>query len=185
MMFKRKILVLAAMGLVAAGSVHADSQSFESRLLSAHNAERALKSAPPLEWSPALARDAAAWATTLARSGKFEHAHGGASPPQGENLWMGTKSAFTPEEMVQSWIDEKADYKRGLFPNVSRTGDWGDVGHYTQLIWRDTKQVGCARVSSREDDYLVCRYFPAGNWMGSDPEGTRQPSTLSKPRRRN
>ena len=47
-------------------------------------------------------------------------------------------------------------------------GQWEDVGHYTQVIWRDTTQVGCAlvTVASGEDEILVCRYLDGGNVTG-------------------
>jgi hypothetical protein len=33
-------------------------------------------------------------------------------------------------------------------------------------VWRGTTQIGCALASSAEDDFLVCRYAPAGNILG-------------------
>ena len=47
-----------------------------------------------------------------------------------------------------------------------RTGDYRDVAHYTQIVWRGSTAVGCALASSRTDDYLVCRYSPPGNVVG-------------------
>jgi hypothetical protein len=44
-----------------------------------------------------------------------------------------------------------------------------DVGHYTQLVWRATTQVGCASASSEREDILVCRYAEAGNYRGERP----------------
>jgi hypothetical protein len=66
------------------------------------------------------------------------------------------------------WIDEKAAFKNGVFTDVSTSGQWEDVGHYTQVIWRDTTQVGCAlvTVASGEDEVLVCRYLDGGNVTG-------------------
>jgi hypothetical protein len=49
---------------------------------------------------------------------------------------------------------------------VSRTGDWSQVAHYTQIVWPATQRVGCATASNRSNDYLVCRYLPAGNVVG-------------------
>ena len=57
---------------------------------------------------------------------------------------MGTRGAFSPEQMVGNWIAEKAHYRHGQFPYVSRTGNWADVAHYTQVVWRGTTHVGCA-----------------------------------------
>jgi hypothetical protein len=145
-------------------------QNFEERLLAAHNRERDSMGAPSLQWDPALARSAKDWAGYLARTGKFEH-----SPDdswwdtEGENLWAGTVNYYQPEAMVGLWASEKRDYKAGVFPNNSRSGDIENVGHYTQLIWSRTGAVGCAIARGRDEDFLVCRYSQAGNVLGERP----------------
>lgn len=79
---------------------------------------------------------------------------------------MGTRGAYSPEQMVGTWIRERSYYRPGLFPAVSRTGNWMDVGHYTQMIWRTTTHVGCAVHRTARFDYLICRYSPPGNVDG-------------------
>jgi hypothetical protein len=79
---------------------------------------------------------------------------------------MGTHGAFSVEAMVGGWASEKRFFHAGTFPNVSRTGDWSDVGHYTQMIWPTTQRVGCALASTGRVDYLVCRYAYKGNVDG-------------------
>ncbi len=159
------IATLAALAAVPAASQAArGAPTIAERLLAAHNRERGTMQVPPLVWSDRLQGEARVWAQELARRGAFEHSTrtGGA----GENLWMGTASAYSPEEMIESFIEEKADFRAGRFPTVSNTGNWVDVGHYTQLIWRGTREVGCALATGRGNDVLVCRYWPAGNVMG-------------------
>lgn len=136
------------------------------RLTRPQNAERAMIGLPAMAWDPALAQAAADYAAELARTGKWGHSAPDQRPGQGENLWMGTRAAFTFEEMVDGWLTERRFFRRGTFPNVSRSGSWQDVGHYTQIIWADTVRVGCAVRSSRAHDYLVCRYSGPGNVMG-------------------
>ena len=144
------------------------SDEVEARLLVAHNRERAQANSRPLIWSETLETEARAWAVDLIDSGRFAHdprPHG-----HGENLWMGWGDrVFTPEDMVADWIKERRDYRPGLFPNVSRTGDWVAVGHYTQLIWRGTTHVGCAVESRGDRSLLACRYSPPGNIDGQRP----------------
>jgi Cysteine-rich secretory protein family len=153
------------------------AQSLNSRLLAAHNGARKAVSTAPLVWSDALASDARAWAETLAKTETFEHAPRPKDrPPQGENLWMGTAGSYSPEDMVGAWIEEKRYYRHGVFPKVSTTGVWADVGHYTQMIWHNTTHVGCAIIANANDEYLVCRYSPAGNWIGQDPQGSTPPA---------
>ena len=144
------------------------SDELEARLLMAHNRERASANAGPLIWSDSLEAEARDWAVELIDSDRFAHdprPHG-----HGENLWMGWGGrVFTPEDMVGDWIAERRDYRPGVFPNVSRTGDWVAVGHYTQLIWRGVTHVGCAVETRGDRSILACRYSPPGNIDGQRP----------------
>ena len=143
---------------------------FNVRLLNAQNAQRAALHVPPLKWDDALAKDARVWARELAATGRFEHSPDTPDQePQGENLWAGTPRAFSPEAMVALWSAERRDYRAGVFPNNSRSGDVENVGHYTQMIWRSTRQVGCATAVGRQEEFLVCRYSDAGNVYGERP----------------
>lgn len=153
--------------LIGGTGVRAD---FNQRLLAAHNAERAAMGVRPLAWDDGLATEARAWATQLAASGRFEHsADAPGQKPEGENLWAGTPRSFSPESMVKLWVAEKSDYRPGVFPNNSKSGDVEHVGHYTQLIWRSSGQVGCASAVGAGEEVLVCRYSSAGNVYGERP----------------
>lgn len=138
-----------------------------SAMLKDQNAARAAVGAAPLAWSDALAKDAAAYARTLADTRRFQHAEQPQGPGrEGENLWTGTRGAYSYDEMVGHWVAEKKDVLPLPVPQSSRTGRFGDVGHYTQIVWRATTTVGCAMASNATDDYLVCRYAPPGNVFG-------------------
>ena len=143
---------------------------FNARLLAAHNAERSRLGIPALDWDKDLAADARVWADELAATGRFEHSPDDPGKPlQGENLWAGTPLAYAPEAMVGLWRAERSDYRPGIFPNNSRSGDVEKVGHYTQLIWRNSRRVGCASAVGRDEEFLVCRYSEAGNITGQRP----------------
>jgi hypothetical protein len=143
-----------------------DLTRLEARLLAIHNRERASTGARPLDWDPALARASASYAPALERLGKLAHSPAGSRRGQGENLWMGTRDAYELEEMAGSWAAEKSLFRPGFFPQVSRSGKWSDVAHYTQMIWKGTTRVGCAVRKGRKWDFLVCRYSPQGNVVG-------------------
>lgn len=137
-------------------------------MIAAHNQARRQYGVGPLMWDEGLARDAAVYAQYLARTGRFEHdAQRGRRPPQGENLFMGTRDAYSYADMIGLLIDERRYFRPGRFPAVSRTGDWSQVAHYTQIVWPTSQRVGCASASNRANDYLVCRYLPAGNVVGT------------------
>jgi Cysteine-rich secretory protein family len=144
-----------------------DDNALRATMLVAHNAARADHGAQSLRWNADLAADARAYAEAMARSGRFEHdSQRDTDERQGENLFMGTRGAFNYAEMADGWIEERKHFRAGEFPQVSRSGDWTDVGHYTQVVWPGTREVGCAVASNARDDFLVCRYLPAGNVIG-------------------
>jgi uncharacterized protein YkwD len=142
-------------------------------MLTVHNAERAAVGAPPLAWSAALAADAEVHAQAMARSGKFAHATNLAALKQGENLWMGT-SGYSYAEMAEAWAAEKRYFVNRPTPDFSTTGNWRDVGHYTQMVWHKSAMIGCALAPAPRSQiqgrfvswYLVCRYSPPGNFVG-------------------
>jgi hypothetical protein len=139
-----------------------------STMIASHNEARRQYGAGPLVWDAALARDAAAYADRLARTNRFEHdKQAGRQVRQGENLFMGTRGAYSYGEMIGLLIDERRYFRPGRFPDVSRTGSVWHVGHYTQVIWPASQRVGCATTANGSNEYLVCRYLPAGNVFGT------------------
>ena len=118
---------------------------------------------PPLQWDARLAAAAMSYGPALESSGRLQHSPRASRPGQRENLWMGSRGYFTPEQMVGSWAAERRHYRHGLFPNVTTTGNWADVAHYTQMVWRTTTHVGCGIYRGSRFDWLICRYSPPGN----------------------
>lgn len=172
MLWLRLLACLTAGFFVAIGPVAAQirvvelAPTLEARLLAAHNRERALVGVPSLRWDAQLAAAAAAYGPTLARLRNLQHSPRASRPGQAENLWMGPAGRYTPEGMVGSWASERAQFRAGIFPDISRTGSWVDVSHYTQMIWPTTTAVGCAVHRGGGWDYLICRYSPRGNQDG-------------------
>jgi len=146
-----------------------DDTMLASIIVARHNDARMSVGTEPMVWNPRLAADAARWARHLASTGQFEHDPQESDDPEGENLWMGTRGHYPVQQMVQAWEDEKKAFRPGRFPDNSRTGSWSDVGHYTQMVWKDTREVGCAIARNANDEVLVCRYAQAGNVMGESP----------------
>lgn len=163
-------LALALAAPFAQGSTGLDN-NLEERLLAGHNRERSMLGIPALAWDQGLARDAEAYARHLVHVGFLVHSEDDPRDPdpQGENLWAGTAGYYGPEQMVGLWVAEKHDYKPGIFPNNSLSGDLENVAHYTQVMWRSSRAVGCAVARGTDDDFLVCRYSEGGNVIGERP----------------
>lgn len=144
----------------------ADSR-LAARILSAHNQQRAIVGAPPLQWDSSLAAHAASYGPILASLRTLIHSPRAGRPGERENLAMAWHGTMSPEQLVGMWTAEKDLLDRGslLFPGVSRTGRWEDIAHYTQMVWPTTTRVGCAIYTS-DWDYLICRYSPPGNIDG-------------------
>ena len=141
--------------------------AFIAAILQHHNTYRKALQLPDLSWSPALAADALVWARHLAEIDKGQHDQD-AVGKEGENLWWGTAGYFPYGDMVDAWGGEKKQFRYGVFPDC-RTNRTAVVGHYTQMVWRNTQAVGCALASNGKTDYLVCRYSPEGNMIGEKP----------------
>ncbi|GBG62714.1 hypothetical protein CBR_g31731 [Chara braunii] len=137
--------------------------------VNAHNVVRTNVSVPGLSWNGTVASSADSWAQTLANTCQMYHA---SNTGYGENLYMAWSSGainITASGVVGAWVAEKAYYNY-----ATNTCAAGKVcGHYTQVVWKNTKEVGCAIASCMYGSYnaqiAVCRYSPPGNYIGQKP----------------
>lgn len=146
--------------------------------LDQHNDARAAVGVPvELGWSNQLAVDAKSYADTLANSGVWEHDpknHAGyTNGPYGENLYTSTAKP-TLATAVKAWVDEKVYYHYGPVGDSTTCDAGQQCGHYTQVIWENTTQVGCAmskyKTGNFKDWYVVvCKYKTPGNYIGETP----------------
>jgi hypothetical protein len=139
----------------------------EQSFLNAHNRERLAFGVPPLEWDPALAAGAKAYAIQLTAAGQMVHSSREGRKDIRENLLQSPRGSLSSEQMIGLWAAEKSKFVPGVFPDVSSTGNWSDIGHYTQMVWATTTRVGCATHEDARFTWLVCRYSPPGNRDGT------------------
>ena len=151
-------------------------QTLAGQIVAAHNRVRAavdpaaVPPLPSLEWSEDLAQIARQWAAQC----RFAHNPQLEDRQLGENLAAFTDVTGTIEKAVGGWAAEASDYDLAH----NRCAPGAVCGHYTQLVWRDTRQVGCAVVDCDRNSPFpnfprwqlwVCDYSPPGNWVGERP----------------
>jgi pathogenesis-related protein 1 len=133
-------------------------------MLAAHNQVRERAEVPPLIWSDRLATVAQDWASHLLQQGQFYHRP---HPVYGENLleinYSNPVSRALPAQVVAIWAGEAKNYSYSS--NTCR----GMCGHYTQIVWSSTREVGCAVAHDATREVWVCNYNPPGNWVGERP----------------
>lgn len=124
----------------------------------------------PLAWSTTLAATAQAWANQCrdvdAPIGLIDHnPNRSVGHPYyvGENVFASSGSPYTSSDVVNAWASEVQyyNYAANTCSNV--------CGHYTQIVWRTTAFVGCARSDCPGLTYrysVVCNYGPGGNTGG-------------------
>lgn len=137
-----------------------NAQNSPEDFVDTHNDVRAAVGVGPVSWDDNLAVYAQNYAYSKIETCEMEHSNG----PYGENLAEGY-GEMTAVEAVKFWATEKKFYNHHLNQCV---GD--ECGHYTQIVWRDTKNIGCARVKCENNwVFVICSYYPPGNYVGQYP----------------
>ena len=146
----------------------------QSEVLKVHNEKRNhYYTDSDLSYSMDLEFSAQAYADSLAMSGRFEHDSQNSENGYGENLYAHTQEvASTIYEAMSHWYDEEKplyNYDDGSCDSkYYDNGRQISCGHYTQVIWQETKEVGCAtsqyQTGRMRGGYVyVCKYRKAGN----------------------
>jgi pathogenesis-related protein 1 len=135
----------------------------------AHNAWRRRAGVAPLRWVADLAARAQARAEYLAAHGCIIE-HGLLPDNVGENLYYlgpwrsaGRRNELvvvSATEIVDAWGAESANYA----PMLSACAPNRQCGHYTQMVWRTTEELGCGMaICPTLGQVWVCDYRPPGN----------------------
>lgn len=167
LIFKNMKKVFFIITLLLVYSLSAKSQATQEdkdNILKAHNEARKEVNVAPLKWSEDLEKLAQEWADYLAKTGKFEHrpnSGGRYASKAGENI----AEVYETTMMAgyQMWIDEKPFYN----PVNGQCRGNKVCGHYTQIVWKKTTEVGCASAKTKAGSIMVvCNYMTGGNMYG-------------------
>ncbi|XBI05545.1 hypothetical protein VPH35_133701 [Triticum aestivum] len=144
-------LALFALAMAIAVVANVSAQNTPQDYVNLHNRARAADGVGPVVWNNNVAKFAQDY--TAERRADCR-------------LW-GSSQRMTAANAVNSWVSEKQNYHRG-----SNTCDTGKVcGHYTQVVWRRSTRIGCARVICDRNwgVFIICSYDPPGNVRGRGP----------------
>lgn len=164
----------------APSSKFLSKNAFIAETLSSHNKVRRKHGLSPLKWSDHLATYSQQWANELGKGNACTMRHRSGTPPYGENLYWSSPVVWTDgkreikretnpvsiRDVVKVWADEEQwyNYQRNSCQPGQR------CGHYTQIVWKNTTEVGCAmKICPDQSQTWVCSYNPPGNFMGMRP----------------
>ncbi|ESQ30469.1 hypothetical protein EUTSA_v10011955mg [Eutrema salsugineum] len=152
------LLIIAASFLVIASNAQNTAQDY----LNTHNTARSQVGVANVVWDATVATYAQNYANARKSDCNLVHSSG----PYGENLAKGSSSTFSGISAVNLWINEKPYYN---YTTNSCTGGKQCL-HYTQVVWRDSVKIGCARVQCTNGWWFVtCNYDAPGNYIGEYP----------------
>jgi len=145
-----------------------DLNKFREMELYEHNYLRNLHGVPPLKLNEELNEIAQNYAYKLAKEKRLEHSNRKDRELKdkkgqwvGENLYGIISTAhldYVSGEMTKAWYDEIKNYN-------FKTGKSKDVtGHFTQVIWKNSKEVGFGIVFNGNCLVSVANYYPGGNY---------------------
>lgn len=134
---------------------------FQSAILNSTNFFRREHNASDIVWNKTIADFAANYLSEKDKDCTFAHSGG----PYGENIAVGFKSVHGAIDAFGLERDEY-DFNHPSFSEAT--------GHFTQLVWKASTTVGCARrlcggKAAGEKStgwFLVCEYWPRGNVIG-------------------
>jgi len=134
-----------------------------------HNIARCMHDAKPLTWDYGIAKEAQDWVDKFPADAQGFY-HGGSKA--GQNQAMSCGGANVDHTAVTQWMSEEFNAP-------------GNNGHYTQVVWKGTKKVGCGMKAAKDPTYgtcgdMVCNYMPPGNWMGEEDKNVAPANSMSR-----
>ncbi|KAH7518525.1 hypothetical protein FEM48_Zijuj09G0180900 [Ziziphus jujuba var. spinosa] len=153
------IILMIGLALVIQPSHAQDSKQ---DFLNAHNLARASVGVGPLTWDNKVAGYARNYANKRKGDCKLVHSRG----PYGEDILVWSRGDLSGVAAVNSWFKEKVNYDY----NSNSCTNGKQCRHYTQLVWKKSTRLGCAKVRCNNGGtFITCNYDPPGNSAGQRP----------------
>lgn len=143
-----------------------DLDQIKKDILKAHNYHRSRHQVDDLKWNSEIQVIAQAYSEKIAQGHSLVHSSNKYKGNSlGENLYMHSGS-INGEDASNSWYSEIDYYDFSTYS--SKTGD--ATGHFTQLVWKSSREIGCGAACDGSYCVCTCNYYPAGNFIGKHPE---------------
>lgn len=140
--------------------LHAVMPADLKAVLDTHNHYRARFGAAPLSWSSRIAAGAQAYSANCV----FEHS---GADGLGENLSWNYKSWAAA---IRAWMEDE----EGLY-DFNNPGFSHETGHFSQVVWKATTELGCGASSCGGEPLYMCQYSPPANVEGKFEENVSRP----------
>lgn len=144
-------------------------QLFQEDCIQSHNKARLKQHLHGLVWDDNLAASAKAHVdSVVANGGRQDHLPSTHETP-GNSIygWPDINGYVSCGRTVESWMTERGRYEALNEPISAQ--NINQIGHYAQIMWTSTQQVGCAWAMVDGSVQTVCHYFPSGNHPGERP----------------
>lgn len=144
-----------------------NSFDYAKAMLDAHNSHRYNHSAPELSWSDELA----GIAKKIGHTCNYNHSMDVDGGGYGQNIGAGAPPEDGPAMITNLMYNGEI----GLYPGYGSEPSMENFerwGHFSQLVWKGTRQVGCATIHCPDGlantgqhvspYFLVCNFKPSG-----------------------
>uniref|UniRef100_A0A8C1JZC8 Im:7150988 n=1 Tax=Cyprinus carpio TaxID=7962 RepID=A0A8C1JZC8_CYPCA len=128
------------------------NDSFKKEFLETHNQYRKQHQAPELRYSDELCSAAQKWADHLLSIRSLAHS----DTENGENVLRRYRLSGLHSLKI-AWYSEIKDY------NFSSPGFQYSTGHFTQVVWKSSTELGVGLATDGNTVFVVGQYKPSGN----------------------
>ena len=161
LIFQKEFLSISEKPKLNSFESNLDLEAIRKNILTNHNKYRKLHQVEDLKRNSDIEKIAQEYSEYLASINKLVHSkntYKGSS--LGENLYGAWGTTLTGTDASEDWYSESADY------DYNNPGYTSGIGHFTQLVWKGSKEIGCG-AACNGGCFITCNYYPAGNILNT------------------